>query len=43
LFKADAFIFLDKLSSKVYDMYSSGTSEEEIKNKWENLTKEYEK
>lgn len=43
LFKADAFIFLDPLSSKVYDMYSSGTPEEEIKNKWEKLVNEYEK
>jgi hypothetical protein len=40
LFKADAFIFMDKESSKVYDWYSSGISDEGIKEKWTELIKE---
>lgn len=38
LFKADAFIFMDKYSSKVYDYYCDGLSDELIKIK----IKEYE-
>lgn len=37
LFKADAFIFMDNLSSKVYEWYSSGKSDDEIKKNWEEL------
>lgn len=33
LFKADAFIFMDKQSSDVYKWYEQGLTEEEIKNK----------
>jgi len=40
LFKADAFIFMDKESSKVYDWYSSGISDKSIKEKWTELVKE---
>jgi hypothetical protein len=31
LFKADAIIFDDKVSSKAYDLYTEGKSDEEIK------------
>lgn len=31
LFKADAFIFMDKISSYAYDLYSQGNSDEIIK------------
>lgn len=31
LFRADAFIFLDKLASEVYRWYDRGLTEEEIK------------
>jgi hypothetical protein len=31
LFKADAIIFDDKISSKAYDLYTEGKSDEEIK------------
>lgn len=31
LFKADALIFMDNESSKVFEWYNKGTSEEEIK------------
>jgi hypothetical protein len=31
LFKADALIFMDNESSKVFEWYNNGTSEEEIK------------
>jgi len=34
LFKADAFIFMDKESSKVYDWYCSGATDEDIKKQW---------
>jgi hypothetical protein len=37
LFKADAFIFLDSESSKVYDWYNSGSTDEDIKKQWEVL------
>lgn len=30
LYKADAFIFMDKLSSEVFDWFYSGISEEEV-------------
>jgi hypothetical protein len=30
LYKADAFIFMDKLSSDVFDWFYSGMSEEEV-------------
>ncbi len=33
LFKADAFIFMDNLSSQVYRWYEKGRSDDEIKNK----------
>jgi len=42
LFKADALIFMDKVSSKVYEMYCSGTSDIEIKNKWKEILSENE-
>lgn len=42
LFKADAFIFMDKESSKVYDWYSSGLSDSEIKLNWDKLILENE-
>jgi hypothetical protein len=31
LFKADAFIFIDKISSLAYDLYTKGMTDEEIK------------
>jgi|LauGreDrversion4_2_1035121.scaffolds.fasta_scaffold117251_6 hypothetical protein len=31
LFKADAFIFLDKMGSEVYKWYSKGLTDDEIK------------
>lgn len=37
LFKNDTLIFEDKLSSLVYELYSEGLSDEEIKNKIFNL------
>jgi len=37
LFKADAFIFLDKGASEIYKMYEKGATEEEIKLKVEEI------
>jgi hypothetical protein len=31
LFKADAFIFMDKISSYAFELYSHGTNDEQIK------------
>ena len=36
IFKADALIFLDKLSSDVYNMYENGVSEIEVKKQIKN-------
>lgn len=33
LFKADAFIFLDSISSEAYELYTRGATDEEIKKK----------
>ena len=33
LFKAEAFIFMDKISSEAYDLYTRGMSDKEIKKK----------
>jgi hypothetical protein len=37
LFKADAFIFMDAESSKVYEWYTSGKTDDDIKKKWSEL------
>lgn len=37
LFRADAIIFLDEISSEVFEWYSKGMSDGEIKNKLKNL------
>jgi hypothetical protein len=43
LFKAEAFIFMDKISSQVYDLYTKGMSDEEIKLTIKNIQNEVSK
>jgi len=43
LFKADALIFMDNISSEVYDLYTRGMSDEEIKLTIKNIQNEVSK
>lgn len=43
LFKADALIFMDKISSEAHDLYTKGMSDEEIKLTIKNIKNEVSK